>query len=142
MKILITYASKSGAARECSLLLQKELSGSTVFDLNHGIPALDDYDMIVIGSGVRMGKIYKPVKNFIRENQEVLLKKQTVYFLCNAYPDTIQKTIKSNFAPELIDSANCIESFGGYTPFSPPKGDPTIGLDVERIKTVAGKIRG
>jgi menaquinone-dependent protoporphyrinogen oxidase len=67
----------------------------------------------------------------------VLLKKQTGYFLCNAYPDTIQKTIKANFLPELIDSAICIESFGGYAPFSPPKDDPDKGIDVDRIKKAA-----
>jgi menaquinone-dependent protoporphyrinogen oxidase len=141
MNVLIVYATKSGAAKESSLLLQKELSGSTLFDLNHEIPSLNDYDVIVIGSGVRMGKLYKPVRNFIRANQAELLKKRVVYFLCNAYPDTFQKTIKTNFAPELTDSAICIESFGGYAPFSPPKDDPTIGLNVEKIMKVTAQIR-
>ncbi|SNS84976.1 menaquinone-dependent protoporphyrinogen oxidase [Anaerovirgula multivorans] len=141
MNILITYATKSGAAKECSLLLQKGLFGSTLIDLNHEIPSLDDYDVIIIGSGVRMGKLYKPVRNFIRKNQSVLLKKKTIYFLCNAYPDTLQKTIKTSFVPELIDSAICIESFGGYAPFSPPKENPLMGLNVEKINEVATQIK-
>lgn len=141
MNVLIAYATKSGAAKECSLLLQKELSGSALFNLNHEIPSLDDYDVIVIGSGVRMGKLYKPARNFIRANQAMLLKKRTVYFLCNAYPDTFQKTINTNFVPELIDSAICIESFGGYAPFSPPKENPFMGLNIEKIKEVAAQIR-
>jgi menaquinone-dependent protoporphyrinogen oxidase len=142
MNVLIAYATKSGATKECSLLLQKEFPGSALIDLNHTIPSLDNYDVIIIGSGVRMGKLYKPVRSFIRKNQTVLLKKKSAYFLCNAYPDTFQKTVKTNFTPELIDSAICIESFGGYAPFSPPKGNPLMGLNVEKIKEAAAQIKG
>ncbi len=118
MNILIGYATKSGAAKTCAELLEKEFPGCTVCDLGKEIPDINDFDIVIIGSGVRMGKIYKPVKNFIKSNITLLLSKNTAFYLCNAYPDTTKKAIEKNFPGKLVISAICIEAFGGKVPFS------------------------
>lgn len=64
MKTLLLYATKSGAARECAELLAKELTDCTVCDLRHAIPNPELFDTIIVGSGIRFGKIYKPAAKF------------------------------------------------------------------------------
>ena len=142
MKILIAYSTKSGAARKCAGLLAQELSGCIISDLEKESPRPDDFDIIIIGSGVRMGKLYKPVCNFIKENQAALLQKRVAYFLCNAYPDTIQKTVSKNLTEQLITSSICIESFGGYQPYSSKKNALQSGIKKENILIFAKQIIG
>lgn len=90
--------------------------------------------MIVLGSGVRMGKIYKPMKSFIAKSTKALLTKKTAFFLCNSYPDTFQRVVAKNIPQELIDSAVCMESLGGIPPFSSPKNKEWILFDhVDRL---------
>ncbi len=121
MKTLIVYSTKSGASRECAELLASSIKDCSLCDLTKQVPGIERFDLVILGSGVRMGKIYKPMKDFIKKNIEVLPSKKTAVFLCNSYPDTFKKVIEKNIPQELIDSAVCIESFGGIPPFTSPK---------------------
>lgn len=127
MNTLILYSTKSGAARECAELLANELLNSSTFDISKDRPSIKEYDTIIIGSGIRMGSIYGPVKKFIKENLDDLLKIKVIYFyFCNAFPDTLDKTIKKSIPSELISKAKLILSFGGKQPFSNPKNQDWI----------------
>jgi menaquinone-dependent protoporphyrinogen oxidase len=129
MKSLIVYSTKSGASRECAELLATRIKNCSIFDLSKQVPSLESFDILIMGSGVRMGKIYKPMKNFLEKNAKALLSKKTAFFLCNAYPDTFQKVIEKNIPKELVDNAVCIEAFGGIPPFTVPKNRDWILLD-------------
>lgn len=141
MKTLIAYATKSGASRECAELLAAKLTDCALVDLSKQVPDTQSYDTIILGSGVRMGNIYKPMKSFIEKNRDALLTKKIALYLCNLYPDTFQKSVEKNVSKELLDRAICIESLGGIPPFTSPKNRDWILLEhVDRlVQAVASK---
>lgn len=118
MKTMIVYASKSGAAKECAELLHQKIENSDLFDLSKETPSPEDYDTVIIGSGIRMGKLYKPARAFIKKNEASLLGRRAAYYLCGAYPDNLQKAIEKNIPHKLIEAAVCIKPFGGKPPYS------------------------
>ena len=61
---MIGYATKSGAARECAELLKQKLAECDMIDMERNSVNPAEYDIVIIGSGVRMGKLYKPVRKF------------------------------------------------------------------------------
>ena len=123
MKTLIVYTSKSGATKECALLLQKRINNSSVCDLNNNKVDIMSYDSIVLGTGVRMSKIYKPMIKFIKQNLSLLLNKKIGIYLCNGYPDSFSKTVEKYIPDKLLTHATCVLSFGGKQPFS------SMGID-------------
>ncbi len=134
MKTLIVYTTKSGASRDCAELLASKINNCFICDLSKQVPDIGSFDMVILGSGVRMGKIYKPMKNFIENNMQVLLVKKTAFFLCNAYPDTWKKTVEKNIPKDLSDRAICIEPLGGIPLFTSPKnGNWILSEHVDRL---------
>ncbi len=125
MNILIAYATKTGAAKTCAEILAKDFPNCIICNIGKNLPDIDSFDVIIIGSGVRMGKIYKPASRFIKNNLSTLLLKRSALFLCNADPDTIQKTIDKNIPETLKTAAISIESFGGKPPFTSNADDHT-----------------
>lgn len=119
MGTLILYATKSGATSECADLLAQKFK-CVADDLGKTVPDISSFETVIIGSGIRMGKIYKPVANFLHQHLDELLSKRVALYFCNAYPDTFQKAIEKNIPAELIQSAVCITSFGGKPPFTNP----------------------
>lgn len=126
MSTLILYSTKSGASQECAELLANKITDCVVCDIKNSTLEIESFDTIIIGSGVRMGKLYKPVISFIRENTTLLLSKQFAIYLCNAYPNTFQKAIEKNIPQELIKHSVCIKSFGGKPPFTSPQNSDWI----------------
>jgi len=108
MKTIVIYSSKSGAARECAELLAEKMKDCAVCDLAKETPDIDAAETIIIGSGVRMGTIYRPVRKFIKENLENILSKRTAIYLCNAEPGTYEKTVEKNIPAQLVTNALCI----------------------------------
>lgn len=129
MQTLILYSTKSGASRECAELLATKIMDCSICDIAKSTPDIESFDTLIVGSGVRMGKIYKPAKNFIDKNIDVLLSKNTAFYLCNSYPDTLQKAIDNNIPQKIIDGAICIKSLGGKPPFTSPKNQDWILMD-------------
>ena len=121
MKTAIIYASKSGAARECAELLASKLPECTVHDLKKEIPDIGNAEMVIIGSGVRMGRTYGIVRKFINKNLEKLLTKKTALYLCNADPKAYDEAVEKNFPSQLLINSLCVKSFGGKMPFQAAK---------------------
>ncbi|MDF2921500.1 MAG: hypothetical protein K0R57_414 [Paenibacillaceae bacterium] len=129
MPTLILYATKSGASKECADLLGASLMDCTICDVTACPPDLARYDTIIVGSGVRMGKLYKPARNFILDHQELLLAKSIAFYLCNAYENTTPKAIEKSIPRELREHAACIEALGGKPPFASVKNQDWIRTD-------------
>ncbi len=128
MQTLILYATKSEATGECASMLAKKLNNCPTYNLEQTTPDITAFDMIIIGTGVRMGKIYKPVLNFIRKNLDLLLTKTVAIYFCNAYPDTFQKSIDKNIPIELTNHSVCIKSFGGKPAFTNPPNETWLNM--------------
>jgi menaquinone-dependent protoporphyrinogen IX oxidase len=113
MRTLIAYATKSGASRECAEILAAEIGGCAVCDLSENVPNVDDFDTVVIGTGIRIGKAYKPFRKFLDENEDKLLTKRIAFFTCNVVTKDFEKAAAGNIPEKLRDAAFLIRSFGG-----------------------------
>lgn len=121
MKTIILYATKSGASRDCAAQLAKKIVDCETYDITKDVPDINQADVIILGSGVRMGHMYRPILKFIKQNLEILLVKRVGIYICNAYSDNTTKVIHTNIPQKLLDHTSYIESFGGILPFTTPK---------------------
>ncbi|WP_211749409.1 flavodoxin domain-containing protein [Paenibacillus sp. Marseille-Q4541] len=137
MTSLILYATKTGATEQCAKILSEALPDSTLCNIQIDKPNIEKFDYIILGAGVRDGKIYKPIRDFIKKNQNELLNKQMGYYICNEKPKKTEEIIEQNIPADLKKAAICIESFGGYKAYAAPKegADQLKGIFVDRIKS-------
>ena len=56
MSTLVLYTTKTGATKECAELLAKKICCSAC-DIKQNTYDIEMYDTIILGTGVRMGKI-------------------------------------------------------------------------------------
>ena len=115
MKILIAYDSKTGTARECAEMLAVHFKGHTadIFDLRQGIPALDRYDLAVIGGSIRMGKLPKAMSRFIKEEKDKIANIPHAFFVCCCIPENAENYMRRGIPFELLESAVANDNFGG-----------------------------
>jgi len=114
--ILIAYASKSGFAKEAAEILAKTLPPAglvDLVDLTQKTPALDGYDSVIVGAGVRVGAINKAAKSFLDNNRVALGSKRLGIFISNCFADSTDEVLKSSVPEELRSSAVWIGSVGG-----------------------------
>jgi menaquinone-dependent protoporphyrinogen oxidase len=139
MAVLIVYATKSGATKQCVNVLSEELPNCTACNIEMEKPSIEEFDRIILGAGVRDGKIYKPIRDFIKKNHSELLKKRMGYFICNEKPKETIEIIERNIPADLKEAAICMESFGGYKAYAAPKEgtDQLKGIFVDKIKAFA-----
>lgn len=102
MKVLIVYGSRYGTAAEIAEEIGKVL-------LNEGIDVVDildskglknynisPYDMVIVGSGIKMGKWTKDSIKFLEKNRSTLANKRVALFVsCGAAND--EKTISEGW---------------------------------------------
>ena len=121
MSILIAYATKGGAAKECAELLAKEIGDCTICDLDAGTPDIAEFDVVISGTGIRMGSAYRPFKKFIDDNADRLLTKKTAFFLCCVRMKAFDKMAADAVPEKLRSAAFRIGAFGGKPVFGGKK---------------------
>jgi menaquinone-dependent protoporphyrinogen oxidase len=136
MAVLVLYATKTGATEQCVKILAEEISNCTICNIEMEKPNIKDFDRIILGAGVRDGKIYKPIRDFIKKNHTELLEKRVGYFICNEKPKETEEIIERNIPADLKEAAICMESFGGYKAYAAPKegSDKLKGIFLDKIK--------
>jgi menaquinone-dependent protoporphyrinogen oxidase len=136
MAVLVLYATKTGATEQCVKILAEEISNCTICNIEMEKPNIKDFDRIILGAGVRDGKIYKPIRDFIKKNHTELLEKRVGYFICNEKPKETEEIIERNIPADLKEAAICMESFGGYKAYAAPKEgfDKLKGIFLDKIK--------
>jgi menaquinone-dependent protoporphyrinogen oxidase len=83
-------------------------------------PDLTEYDIIVAGSGIRMGNVYKPFKKFLDDNVETLMTKRVAFFICNVQTAKYMKF--TDGIPALLRAHSFrISAFGGKRPLGGKK---------------------
>ena len=127
-RILIAFASRFGSTSEISQeigdILKQEDFKVDLIDLkgNSGnIPNLSDYEGVIVGSGIRMGRWTKEGLKFLQKNRNELNKKHFGVFVCSgkaANPETYDLARKNYLETplrklELLRSDVMIEAFGG-----------------------------
>ena len=124
MKLLIAYATKTGTTRECAESLAAYFTAHEVVfaDLETETPSVEDFDAVVIGSHVRVGKIHKRVKQFVGDNEAALADKKVGLYLCCCFSDAADDYFKKNFSQPLLAHSIANLCFGGEVKMDRQKG--------------------
>ena len=106
MKTLIAYGTRYGAtattAEEISRVFQEQGHDVSVVDLKKGkIKNISDFDLVVIGSGMRMFRWVGEAESFIKKFQKELRQKMTAIFVSSG----AQALHKYDGAIEEMDTA-------------------------------------
>ncbi|PKM85684.1 MAG: flavodoxin [Firmicutes bacterium HGW-Firmicutes-11] len=117
MKTLIVYASKYGCTETCVKQLAGQMTGDTdllsLKEKKDGID-LQDYDAVIIGGSVYVGKIQKEVPEFCTRHLETLLQKRIGLFICGMQEEAVlQQELQQSFPEELLSVAIAKDHFGG-----------------------------
>ena len=146
MKILAVYTTKTGTVERCLDELKKNLPRADIVRANITSRACEydiaDFDVILIGSSIRMGKIHKNIKKYIEDNKAGLLQHKVALFLCLGFPELFDEYVINNFPRELRDSAIGISCFGGEMDLSRQKGIDKILMKIVRNEIMGGGNNG
>lgn len=121
MKILIAYASNNSTTEKCAQILAEKLPGANIINLAKGRVNISDYDTIIIGSCIRFNNIHGAVIDFIKENLNLLMKKNTAIYLCCGFPEKANQYLLHNFPKKLLNKCVSIQCFGGRLKVKPYK---------------------
>ena len=135
MKTIIIYAGKNGTTSKCAKMLSEKLNETDMINLNELIPNIAEYDSIIIGSHIRIGKFHPKVKEFIKDNRSLLLHKKCAYFICCGLATKYEEYFKGNIDEELLSKAVIYNTFGGQMDIEKLKGlDKFIVSMVKKTK--------
>jgi len=116
MKTLIAYGTKHGCTEKCSELLSERLMGKVdIINLKNGRNIdLEEYDNVIIGGSIYMGKIQKEVNEFTTKHLDILKDKKIGLFICCMRDGELaENELMESFPQELIKDAVVKEYFGG-----------------------------
>lgn len=115
MKTIIMYSSKYGCTEDCAKALRSKLNNDCklVNLKNAGATDFQQYDWVIIGGSIYVGKIQKEVKLFCERNLKALLTKNFSLFMCCTTPAQVNDFFKSNFPAELLAHSIKTVNFGG-----------------------------
>ena len=137
MKILIVYASKNGVAKKSAEKLSAELSATneiSLFDINENPPAPNEFDVVVLGGSIRMTKLNKKLKKYLKEHLTVISEKHSAFFICCGIIRDFDD-YKATELPSKIKFSLGVECFGGEL-----KPDKVRGFDKFFTKIMRQKI--
>jgi len=116
MNTLIVYGTKYGCTEKCASILSKKLKGTVdLHNLKDGNPInISQYDNVIIGGSIYIGKIQKEVSAFCINNLDKLKEKRVGLFICGMQSgDVLETELNSSYPKELLKSAIAKEYFGG-----------------------------
>lgn len=116
MKTLILYHSAHGAGDKCTELMAERLKGEVrlVNLRREKAPTIKDFNRIIIGSNIHMGRMNKKVDRFCSSHLSELLNKEVGLFFCCLTPEEEgQEYYVKNFPPPLVEHAKALGILGG-----------------------------
>ena len=114
MAVCIIYTTKMGSVATCAEKLRDQLGGDAVLFniIEEKAPDLSDYDTVVLGSSIYIGKPQKKMRKFVEKQKSVLLgKKLGLFICCGARGSDAAKQLEQAY-PGLIEKAVSTEIFG------------------------------
>ena len=122
MQTLIIYASKTGTTAKCANQINRELKDSKMLNILNYNEDISKYDLIIIGSPIRMGLIDKKIKKFLLNNIETLKSKKVAYFICCGFIENWKRYYEQNIPKDLLDKALIYDTFEGEMNIQKQKG--------------------
>jgi len=103
MKTAVIYASKYGTTESCAKQVADALKADLISLERKSKINLSTYDRIILGSSVYIGKLRKPMRQFIENNKSALSKQTHGIFVCcsdttefkGLYPDSLEQSVKN-----------------------------------------------
>lgn len=114
MKNCILFTTKHGSAERAAGLLKEKLTAETdIINLkNVKKPDITDYDTVILGGSIYIGKIQKKLKKFIKKNLKELLNKNIALYIMAAEKDNPEAVLEKVFPQVLHDHALSKMHFG------------------------------
>lgn len=115
MNTLIVYGTKYGCTEKCADMLAKKLEGKADIQNLKNMKDIDlsQYDSIIVGGSIYIGRIQKEVSDFCTNNIEALKNKKLGLFICGMQEKELQTELNTAFPKELLSAAVVKECFGG-----------------------------
>lgn len=116
MKTLVVYATKYGCTEKCAKMLAERLAGEVDLYNLKDINNIDlvQYEKVIIGGSVYIGRIRKEISEFCSKNLGILKEKKLGLFICcMRQGETAETELKSSFPEEILAIAAAKEYFGG-----------------------------
>ena len=139
MKVLVIYSTRGGVSKECAEMLTERIRSSfdvQIYNIEEEPPAPDEFDVVVIGGSVRMAKINKNLKKYLKNHSTELNSKHTAIFLCCGFTESFDDYVSSQIPKQIIPSLG-IHCFGGEL-----KPQKLKGMDKLIVKLIRSEIRG
>ncbi|MBE6555885.1 MAG: hypothetical protein E7663_06660 [Ruminococcaceae bacterium] len=124
MKLLIAYAGKTGSCRTMAELLKTLLPNHevTVADLSAEMPVPTEYDYVVLGTAVRMGKPHRALKAYLKQYGDAVAALPHTLFLCCAIASQFENYLERCYPRNVLENAEETVYFGGELKVSAQKG--------------------
>jgi menaquinone-dependent protoporphyrinogen oxidase len=138
MKTLILYGTTYGCTEKCAFKLAKYMTDDvSVLNLEDNKEIdITDYEIVIIGGSIRLGRMNRSVSNFCRKYLNVLLQKDIGLFICCMNEiEQAKEYLEAGFPRELQNRANAKGYFGGelnleeMTPFERSLLKNVINID-------------
>ena len=137
MKTVVIYATKHGTTKKAAELIAAKLTGEvSVLNIKEvKITDVEAADTVVIGGPFYIGMLRKPLKTFVQDHLETLLKKRVALFFCAGVEDekTFEQELSKNLPEKLLQSAVFKDSVGFEFDFKKMSG-------IEKL--MIGKVMG
>lgn len=116
MKSIIIYTTKHGYVEITVQVLESKMDGqvTSVNIMKENPPSLEEYDNVILGGSIYMGRIQKKMSDYISKNLPQLMSKRIGLFICAGSPDPKArvKELESAYPAELYNHAVTKEVFG------------------------------
>ena len=151
-KTLVAYFTKGGASEQYANVIAETLAANGLvvdtFNLSHDIPNVENYNTVVLGTGVRMFRVYRRWKKVLK--QKALSNKQLFMFLSSGTAIEDPNKAVEKFLHPLVKryglKPESLVSFPGKIPEKWAKLDnqkETIKLDKAKVwaQDIASKVQ-
>ncbi|HNZ25963.1 MAG TPA: flavodoxin domain-containing protein [Spirochaetota bacterium] len=107
MNVLIAYASYYGSTERCAYKIKERLRYlSSIVNVSYfSADRLQDYDAVIIGSPIHIGRIHRAVRKFLESNKTALAEKDIYLFLCGLdtdIPESVMKDIPDEIKNKIV----------------------------------------
>ncbi len=108
MKTIILYESKMGYTKKCAEYLHQKMENSDLFDIEKAGFVLKDYEQIVIGAPIYIGKVEDYTRDFINRNKLTLLDRKLKLFFTGMNKEEYHIAVQDSLPVDIFYEAQIV----------------------------------
>lgn len=117
MGTVIVYGTNYGTSEKVAQILGEQIAGAVELIDAKDVDKLEleSIDKLIIGCGIKMGKIPKNLKYWIDKNQDEICKKDLYLYMCaqEQDEDKVKELFEDNFPREMLEKSKYNTCVGG-----------------------------